>query len=273
MSDAIRIRASSIASIMDCKLRGLSIMLGLVEQCVTTAPAIIGTAVHEGTAMFDREQLEGHKVEPDDMAGVVVDNIWHPDEEVNWGSITQKEAERRALGVYTRYCTDVAPRLQYEEVEMSLSPVILDVDGVELELTGKLDRVYSDCQGFDLSDNKEERGVLDLKTGLNACTAKPEKHIAQIATYELLYEHTTNKTVMLPGLIGALQTSREYQVDIKPVYNAKSVLLGDGDTKGLLEYVARDIKTGDWEGNTSSWLCSEKYCPLYDKCFFRGKTK
>lgn len=264
----VKIRSSSIASIIDCRLRGLSIMLGLVKQLPSTAPATIGTAVHEGTAVFDEYRLAGNNPKPDDAAEIVVDLIWHPQEEVNWGKITQKEAERRALGVYTRYCTDVAPKMKYEAVELPLTPMILDVNGVEIELTGTLDRVYSNYMGNIEHDNV---GILDIKTGINACSAKPEKHLPQIGTYELLYTHTTGKPITLPGLIGALQTSREYEVDVKSVFNARPVLLGDGKTKGLLEFIARDIKTGDWEGNTSSWLCSENYCPLYNKCYYRGK--
>ncbi len=247
-------------------------MLGLVKPLPSTAPAQIGTACHEGTAAFDHAKLTGYPVSVDDAASVVVDNIWHPQQEVNWGRITQKEAERRALGVHTRYCTDIAPKMQYEAVELPLTPMILNVHGIDIELTGTLDRVYTYCSEpiFD-KDYKPGRGILDVKTGINACSAKPEKHLPQIGTYELLQEHTTGQPITLPGLIGALQTSREYSVDLKPVYNARAVLLGDGRRKGLLEYIARDIKTGDWEGNTSSWLCSENYCPLYNNCFYRGK--
>ena len=262
MAESVRIRASSVASIFDCPLRGLSIMLGLVKQCPTTAPAAIGTAVHEGTAVYDQELLNGNQIKPDDAAGVVVDYLKHPkDESVNWGKITQKEAERRALGVYLRYCTDIAPQLTYEAIELPLSALIVNVDDVEIELTGQLDRVYK-SKGI---------GVVDLKTGVNACSQKPEKHIAQLGVYELLAEQTLGKTLDLPGLIAQLQTSAEYKVDLVPVLNAKAVLLGNGEQRGLLQHMAGMIKTGDWPGNVSSWLCSEQYCGLYKTCFFRGK--
>jgi len=268
----VKIRSSSISTIIDCRLRGLSIMLGLVKALPSTAPATIGSAVHDGTAVYDQAKLDGDIITPNDAAGVVVDYLKDHNDDTRWGKITPKEAERRALGVYTRYCVDIAPKMKYEAVELPLTPMILDVNGIEIELTGTLDRVYTHCDEAIFDKNYEPgRGILDVKTGINACSAKPEKHLPQIGTYELLQEHTTGRPITLPGLIGALQTSREYLVDIKPVYNARTVLLGDGETKGLLEYIARDIKSGDWEGNTSSWLCSENYCPLYNNCFYRGK--
>ena len=268
----VSIRSSSISSIIDCPSRGLSIMLGLIKQLPSTAPAAIGTACHEGTAMYDKHRMKGEDFKPDDAADVVVDNIWHPKDEVNWGRITQKEAERRALGVYTRYCTDIAPQIKYEAVELPLTPFTININGVEIELTGTLDRIYTQWTPVDESTERlTGRGILDIKTGVNACSAKPEKHIAQIGTYELLATMTENKEITLPGLIGQLQTSNEYQVGVAPVHNARTVLLGTPEQTGLLGHIATMIKTGDWPGNVSSWLCSEKYCPLYNKCFFRGK--
>ena len=261
MTESVRIRASSVSSIFDCALRGLSIQLGMVRQCPTTAPAAIGSACHEATAKFDQAKLDGDSITADDAAEVLVNYIWHPPEEINWGKITQKEAERRGLGVFTRYCTDIAPQLTYEAVELPLTSLIVDVDGVEIELTGTLDRLYK-ANGI---------GVLDIKTGINACSQKPEKHLAQIGVYELLAEATTGETLDLPGMIARLQTSNEYHVDIKPVSNAKAVLLGNGEQRGLLQHMAGMIKTGDFPGNVSSWLCSDQYCPLYDSCFFRGR--
>ncbi|MCK4820391.1 PD-(D/E)XK nuclease family protein, partial [bacterium] len=164
MSSPVKIRSSSIASIIDCPLRGLSIMLGLVKQLASTAPATIGSAVHEGTASFDHATVTGYPINPDDAAGVVVDYLKDHNDDTRWGKITPKEAERRALGVYTRYCTDISPKMKYEAVELPLTPMILDVNGVEIELTGTLDRVYK----------AEGTGILDIKTGVNACSQKPE---------------------------------------------------------------------------------------------------
>jgi len=259
---AVRIRASSIASIIDCPLRGLSIVLGLVKPLPSTAPAAIGTAVHASTAAFDQAVATGDDVKPDDTAQVAVDLICRPEEDVDWGRVSEKEALRRALGVHTRYCTDVAPRMTYTEIELDLAPFDVNVEGVEIQLTGTLDRVARD-------DPTMKIGVADIKTGARACSQSPGKHKGQLATYELLYENTTGQTCTLPPAILALQTSSEYQVDVKTVQNARDSLVGVDEQIGYLQYIARMLKSGDFIGNPSSWLCSEKYCPLHNSCIFK----
>ena len=110
MIDSINIRASSIASIIDCPLRGLSIQLGLVKQLPSTPPSVIGTACHEGTAVFDRARIQGNPISADEAADAVVEYIKHPKDEVDWGRMRPEEAERRALSVHTLYCMDVEMR-------------------------------------------------------------------------------------------------------------------------------------------------------------------
>lgn len=261
MDGPVRIRASSVSSIIDCPKRGLSIALGLTKQLPSTAPAAIGSAVHEGTAAFDKAELDGSPITADDAAGTVVDYIWNSPDDVQWGRTTQKEAERRGLGVLTRYCTDIAPTIDYKEVELKLVPMVIDVEGIEIELTGTLDRIYHESN---------DSGILDVKTGARVCSTSPGKHKGQIAIYEILAEHTTGQRMTLPGLIGQLQTSSEYQVDVKKVEHAREALVGTQDNPvGLLHHIARMIKSGDFYGNSSSWLCSEKYCPLYNNCIFK----
>jgi len=277
MTDAINIRASSIASIIDCPLRGLSIALGYVKSLPSTAPACIGTACHEGTAAFDKAKLDGCPISADDAAGVMVDLIWHPEQEVYWGRTTQKEAERRALGVLTRYCSDIAPTIEYKDIELSLAPMVVEVEGIEIELTGTLDRIYNEFEPNIIVTNEAEihetptgrSGILDIKTGARVCSTKPGKHKGQIAVYEILAEHTTGQSMTAPGLIGQLQTSSEYQVDVKPVANAREALVGNDEHIGLLHHIARMLKSGDFYGNSSSWLCSDKYCALYNDCIFK----
>lgn len=264
----VRIRASSIASIIDCPLRGLSIALGLVKPLPSTAPAAIGTAVHASTAAFDHAIAEGYDAKADDTAEVAVDLICKPEEEVDWGRVSEKEALRRALGVHTRYCTDIAPAMTYTEIELDLAPFTVSVEGVEIELTGTLDRVCVNP----LSATKEgvyKHGIADLKTGARACSQSPGKHKGQLAVYELLYENTTGQACELEPAILQLQTSAEYQVDVKTVQNARDSLVGDGEQIGYLHHIARMLKSGDFIGNPSSWLCSEKYCPLHNSCIFK----
>jgi hypothetical protein len=275
MNDPINIRASSIASIVDCPLRGLSIQLGLVKQLPSTPPSVIGTACHEGTAVYDRARMEGNPVSADEAADAVVEYIKHPRDEVDWQRMRPEEAERRALSVHTLYCNDVAKRLHYEQVELLLKPLIINVEGIRIELTGTLDRVYSALYSLDDEGKvieyvpKGQTGILDVKTGAKVCSQKPGKHKAQIGVYELLAEATLGIKPNLPGLIAQLQTSYDTKAAIAPIENAQQALIGTSEQKGLLYHIATMLKTGDWYGNCSSWLCSEKYCPLYKDCIFR----
>lgn len=265
MSDAIPIRASSIASIMDCPLRGLSIQLGLVKQLPTTAPACIGSAAHLSTAAFDKAGLDGDPMSVYDASDLAEKYIKDPPEEVNWGKITEKQAINRAIGVHNRYCFDIAPKIKYDHVELTLDPLIVDCDGVDIELTGTLDRIYEGKT----KEKKVGHGILDIKTGVRVLTQKPGKHKAQLGVYELLAENTLGIKMNLPGLIGQLQTSADYEVAVAEVDNAREALLGNQYQMGLLGHMAHMIKSGDWYGNSSSWLCSDKYCPLYSGCIFK----
>ena len=264
MTQTVHMRASSIAAFFDCPLRWASIHLFDVPALPSTAPAAIGTACHAGTAAYDQARLDGNPIKPDDAAGVVVDSLRNPEEDVDWGKVTPKEAERRALGVLTRYCSDVAPQIQYESVEQTLEMLVVEFHDydVEIQLTGTLDRIY-------LDSNQNALGVLDIKTGARVCSQKPGKHKAQLATYELLAEHSTGRAITLPGKIGQLQTSSEYKVDVVDVPDTRLSLLGTDDQPGLLEHAARMFQTGDFFGNSSSWLCSDKYCPVFNNCIFR----
>ena len=280
MPQVIDIRASSIAALVDCPLRGASLALGLVDPLPSTAPACIGSACHEGTAKYDAARINGEKMSVDDAAGFVVDYLKDPGQEVNWGGVSMREAERRALGVHTRYCTDIAPHMAYEAVELPLESLSIEFpeNDIQINLTGTLDRIYRGWIEFEpVVDNTVtaettapiRRGILDIKTGARACSQAPGRHKAQLATYELLAELTTGESVTAPALIGALQTSSEYRVEVKEVLSPRTALLGTDDQIGILNHLARMFQTGDFIGNPSSWLCSDKYCPLWNGCIFR----
>ena len=85
MSNPINIRASSIASFFSCPKRWAAIHIDGVPQLPSTAPAAIGSAVHEGTAVFDKAIMDGSPIAPDDAAGVVVDYLHDNNDDVAWG--------------------------------------------------------------------------------------------------------------------------------------------------------------------------------------------
>jgi hypothetical protein len=160
----------------------------------------------------------------------------------------------------------VAPTRDYIAVEQHLDEMTISFDDLDIDitLTGTLDRMFQKDGKF---------GVADLKTGARACSQGSGKHRAQVGVYELMADELLRRdgsgTIELPGEIIQLQTSSEYQVAVAPVVGARTLLLGDDQNTGMIAHIARALKSGDFWGNPSSWLCSEKYCPAWTTCFYK----
>ena len=83
MTAPTRLRASSVADLLDCPLRWSKRNLEGMKL-PSTPPALIGTAVHASTAVYDQSELHGDGLTIDDAAGAAVDAINNPREEMNW---------------------------------------------------------------------------------------------------------------------------------------------------------------------------------------------
>lgn len=260
----IRVRASGLPTFADCPERWAAIHIHGAHT-VTSAPAWIGTSVHASTAVFDRERKAGTPVTPADAADVLVETLKNPTQEVDWGKTTLGDAMQRALGVHQRYCTNISPQFVFAEIEKTLDSldVEVDVDGevVTLELTGTLDRIFTEE-----TDAGIQHGVADVKTGAKAVSDGTGKHKYQLGVYELLAAESLGYKIDLPGRILQLQTSTNYRVGIGTVRGARESLIGTADFPGILYHVARMAKTGYFFGNPSSWLCAAKFCPNYGVC-------
>jgi hypothetical protein len=274
------IRASGLWEWADCPQRAYIKQIEGV-RLPTTPPAIIGTAVHKSTAEFDRSRLdknEAHWLSCDDTAEIVEEVLSNPQEEVNWGGVTKETAKAIGIGCHSRYCFDVAPLQFYTHVEETLTEMPIDIgiaDGrvVRLTLTGTLDRVREIATEFALPDGTPQfdvsYGIADVKTGARAVSQPGGRHKAQLGVYELLAEHTLDIKMTLPGQILALQTSSNYEAEVKEVPNCAAALVGNEHQKGLLHHIASMLASGDFYGNANSFMCSEKYCPAWDWCLFR----
>lgn len=231
----------------------------------STPPSVMGTAIHKSTGVYDASRLlsnAARHLSADDAAEALMQHLRDPGEEVNWDGMNINKACTIALGAHTRYCTEVAPNYKYLAVEEPLNELLIDFDdlGVTIQLSGTLDRLY-------LKDDL--LGVADIKTGATACSQSSGKHKAQLGAYELLAEQKLGTICAQPGLLLQLQTSSNYKVGVTEVVNAKRALLGDADNTGLLTHLARALSLGDFWGNPSSWLCGEKYCPVWADCIYR----
>ena len=262
--ESFRVRASSIAGFFSCPAQWAHNNLG-GERLPSTPPAVIGSAVHASTAEFDRSRLDKNKarwLSADDTAEVLLDYIKDPGEEVDWTGSNIEKAATIALGVHTRYCHEVAPTHTYQHVEETMDNLAIEWEELDIEivLTGTLDRSY-------IRDGKI--GIADLKTGAVACSQNTGKHKAQLGAYELLAAQKLGIIIEQPGELIQLQTSSNYKVAVQQVHNATIALLGDDYNTGMLTHIARALKSGDFWGNPSSWLCSQKYCGAWDNCIYR----
>ena len=279
MKHFLRARASGIAEFADCPERWAAKTLR-GEHTPAGIPAAIGTAVHRSTAEFDASRLESEArwLSIDDTADIIVESLKDPDLEVVWGGMPMHKAVAIGIGVHVRYCNEIAPLQMYTQVELTLKekPVLITLengDEVEITLTGTLDRIREDANEYYRDDGTPafnvRYGITDVKSGGRAISQPASRHKAQLGVYELLAEETLGSLMTLPGQICALQTSSNFQAELKEVENCRDVLVGNAHQKGLLYHMASMFVSGDFFGNASSWLCSEKFCPAYDYCMFR----
>ncbi|HWK72210.1 MAG TPA: PD-(D/E)XK nuclease family protein [Burkholderiaceae bacterium] len=261
----ITIRASSLGELFDCPARWAAKHIE-GRFLPSSGAAQLGTAVHAGTALFDASRLPGESpVTVDDAAGVVVDAIHKPEFEVDWAEDKPQDAERIALALHTKYCKEVAPTQDYAAVEIACEK--LEISDLGIALTGTTDRVRRTDDGF---------GISDIKTGKTAVSAdgtvKTAGHAFQMGVYELLAEFASGLPITCPAQIIGLNTGKTaaaQRAGLGEIEGTREVLLGDGDTPGVLENASRLIHSGAFYGNPRSMLCNPKYCPNFQTCKFR----
>lgn len=261
----IAIRASSLSDLFDCPARWeAKHILGMSTP--TSGAAALGKAVHASTAMFDQSTIDGAGLTISDAAAAAVDSIHRPGEDVLWDDDLQPAgAESIAVALHSRYCRDFAPTQTYSAVEVKCDR--LEIEDLGIALTGTVDRVHVNADGS---------GITDLKTGKTAVSAdgtvSTKGHAYQLGVYELLAHAASGLDIQAPAQIIGMQTGKTekgQRIAIAPVHNARSVLLGDEHQQGLLHTASNIVHSGAFFGNPKSMLCSEKYCPRYNKCSYR----
>jgi hypothetical protein len=81
--DVISIRASSIGDLFDCAARWEAKNLrGL--RMPTSGKAVLGTAIHKSTGLYDQSNLDGAGLKIEECEGAAADAIHKPDEDVQW---------------------------------------------------------------------------------------------------------------------------------------------------------------------------------------------
>src|SRR5690606_33002084 len=159
MTSTTTVRASSWGSLFDCAYRWEGIhLLGIKSP--SSPRALLGTAIHAGTAAFDIARAAGQEPSADAAAELLVQTLYQPEFEVDWrgADITLRNAEATGLALLVRYCNDISPRYHFVAVEMETRPLEIDCGGgVIVRLTGTLDRARIRQAG-------EGVGIADVKT-------------------------------------------------------------------------------------------------------------
>ncbi len=260
----ITIRASSLGRLFDCPAAWAATHID-GKRTPSNAKAILGRAVHASTAVFDQSAIDGKGITIDEAAAAAVDVIDRPGEEVAWEDDTPQDAQRIAIALHVKYCQQIAPKQQYRAVEIQCEK--LEITDLGIALTGTTDRVRETADGL---------AICDLKTGKAAVgsdgTVRTAGHAYQMGVYELLAEQASGVPITGAAQIIGMNTAKtpaSQRVGIGEISGARSVLLGDGESPGILEHAARIIHSGNFWGNPKSMMCHERYCAAYPTCKFR----
>ncbi|AUZ05327.1 putative PD-(D/E)XK nuclease superfamily protein [Vitreoscilla sp. C1] len=263
----ITIRASSLGSLFDCPASWYAKHIERI-QMPRSPRSLIGNAVHHAAAAYDVSRMNKSGLTINEAAGAAVDYIKQYTTEVAWEGFTQKDVESKSIELHQTYCAKIAPNYDFVAVEVKCEPITIKVGNLAITLTGEMDRIY---QSFDGG-----MGGMDLKTGQNAVSKDGEvataEHIPQMGVYTVLAESHYDIELTEPFAIAGLSTTNG-QAGVGLIPNAKAALLGNPETeeKGLIHYAGSIIESGNFYGNPRSMICNKQYCPIFNRCKFRGK--
>lgn len=265
-AEPVQVRASSLSALLDCPARWLSIHRD-GKRVPTSQKALLGRAVHAGTALYDSERLAGQTPSVDAATQCAVHAFEHPGEDVateeDDGKVEQ--AKGIAASLTGRYCTLYAPTTRYAAVEVGVDS--LHLTDLAIVLSGTADRVRVTDDGL---------GVTDLKTGKTAVDARgvvaTKGHAVQLGVYTLLAEAAMHARMTAEAQVVGLQTNvtpDKQRIAAAEVAGVREVLVGTEDQDGVLAVAARLAHGEMTFGNPRSMMCSNVYCPIYHNCFWR----
>ena len=260
------IRPSAFRELFDCPARFEAKHLrGL--RLPTSSAALLGTAIHRGSAVFDQSRIDNGGLTAEDAAGAVVDAIHHPEDDILWEDETPQSIEKAALPLHALYCSELSPAHDWIGVEVETAR--LHIEDLGITIGGTTDRVYVTEDGA--------LGIADIKTGKAAVSAdgavKTAGFAPQLGLYEMLAQYELQRPIEAPALILGLttaKTAKGRRAGVGAVPNAREILFGDEYTPGMLEMASRLLRSGNFYGNPASTLCSAKYCPAYQQCKYHA---
>jgi len=274
MTDAT-IRASSMSALLDCAHRWEGIHL-LGMQSHSSGASWLGTSFHHASAAYDQNRAD---MLVSDAVGEFRDHLAKA-EDVRWNDLSPREALAIGTPLIVEYCEMWSPRFDFLAVEMKLEPQTITVDlarhrlgPVDITFTGSMDRAR-----VAKANGQRQAGVFDVKTGKRAVKdgqANTQGHAAQVGTYNLLANMDPSlpeNVTAAPGILGvstAGTKTKEARIALAEIPDAVEQLVGTTSSPGLIEYAALYLKTGLFPPNPKSQLCSETYCPRWERCKFK----
>lgn len=260
----ITIRASSLGALFECPARWSAIYID-GKRSPSTGKAVLGTAIHASTAVYDQSRIDGSGITIDEAVGAAVNKINSPGEDVDWGDDNPGDAEKIAISLHTKYCQQIAPIQNYKAVEIECEKLVISDLGIAL--TGTTDRIRQTAEGLAISDLKTGKSVVGADG-----TIKTAGHAFQQGVYELLASHAIGERMSAPAQIIGMNTAKtanSQRVGIGEIHGAMDVLLGDDEHEGVLQIASKLIHSGLFFGNPRSNLCHERYCPIFNACSYR----
>lgn len=259
------VRASSWGDLFDCSYRWYWKHEGGLRM--PSGPAAhLGTAIHEGAALFDAARIDGLEVTVEEAARAAHAYVTDPAAEVDWhgeDDLTPKIAGQLAIILTTRYCQQIAPTREYVAVELHVPALDIETGHGVVRVTGSTDRVRR--------DPGDRLGISDLKTGGKAVErtdrgelrAVTKGHHLQLGIYQLMAEHSMQVPIEAPAEIIGLATTARADVATAQVADVRTPLVGDDTFPGLLAVAGQLLRAGLFPPNPKSTLCSPRYCPAY----------
>lgn len=264
-------RASGLGELFDDALRWKSRVIDGIHL-PTYGRSHLGTSIHYATGWFDNERVQPDG-NPDTETAVEKFLEWfRADQGVRWVDIGKAKAEPIGIALVAKYCQDISPQFTFTKVEIPCEPLEIAMpNGIIFQITGTVDRVYERDGKFGIVDLKSGSGVIKADGSIDV-----GKHGAQLGVYELLEimaRDATGLDITAPAYIIGLSTSAGHEIKFEPIENPRTLLFGDGDEMGYLMAASKIIEHQLYIGNPRSLLCSEKFCGIHERCFYRRGTR
>lgn len=273
--DEVEVRASSIKDALDCAMRFEAKHLRRIRM-PSSGAAHLGTALHAGTAAYDRAVLEERLADAGEAADVLVNklssDVTDDGDDVVWDStFTRKDALSVGLMGLTNYIEKIGSKRRYKAVEAQLEKFRIQFPDqkIVIALTGTTDRVRQVRK--DTFEGGIGYGISDIKSGANRVSAKDNTVIrnaekAQLAVYELIAERATGIEISAPAEIVGISTAKHASVGTTEVHGTREAIVGTSERPGILDFIARMLRSGLFPPNPASKLCHERFCPIYRTC-------